>query len=78
LLKVRLFGWREPLPASFVLALFGEADSFGEAMSCPDERADVILSTPTHIAMKGLRCCDNPLAFRNAANATLKAKATAF
>jgi hypothetical protein len=36
-------------------AFFGEADSFGEAMSCPDERADVILSTPTHIAMKGLR-----------------------
>jgi hypothetical protein len=44
-----------PAAASFAAALFfGEADSFGEAMSCPDERADITLSTPSHIAMKGL------------------------
>jgi hypothetical protein len=53
LVNVSVLGWREPLPVPW--PAFGAAALFfGEAMSCPDERADTILSTPTHITMKAL------------------------
>jgi hypothetical protein len=47
-------------------------------MSRPDKRADTILSTPTHIAMKGLRMLQIRAPYRNAASAILKSKRHVF